>query len=954
MRRFFALAALLWASPALAQTTTWNPSDAGAGITLSGGNLVATTSATNVFKTVRGTVPKYSGQWCYQFTVNNPTSNFSIGVANSEWPLTYQALLGYTDFNIASYAYESAGLNSSTGTVLWRFAAAGSSDPPVNGQTGEVCVNLDLLPPVLWVTPNVSGTSGPGGGPKWNGDAAATPVGNVGGRQVLLPRYLWFPTFSGYNADKVTAAFGGFTPPSGYSTWNTSGGGSPVPGPVDPLNVYVSNAPGWTTGTSHALKDRINAGAGWNGTAFTNGQPVCVFGLTVAGSSGSDPTVFNTACASGTAAGVGGGLDGTIPAGWSGATTVVDGGATWALLQRIDYATLTGAFSDDPLAWGASTTFQFTSVVTHAGNAYLQNTNISFTPSSCVSAGSGGPTGTGNQITDGTCKWDYVGAIGYTSGAHQFSHVLGGFTGVWYGVQTQHAHDTNIIMIYGGAQRPRYQDGVAGEGLPIPVYNHEAMSLFDGTTYCYKHGSLALDGNLIQNPTSTTEISCNGLGTPYVWKLTTFPGDSFVDNMNVATSQLNYDETKGVSFYSTSAATPDISYAQPINLRDVNFIVEKMQFKSTNGSAISSLAGNMMYQNNILYSGGGPGVIFADADAVLRNNLLISTTTEAGCYAILFKYRGVAYNNTAVGPGNANCTFIANYDSSGIGVYNPTTGLITPWRNNLVFGFPNFHAYGTQGHSLLFDIGNNAGDYSATPSITPFTLAADAPIGGTYTPVNMTSGYNSTCGVGNSSPCTGLSASVQFVNSTVGTSFDGRLLTGAGVIGAGANFNATVVPYWQGAFSSTGTDILGNTRPTSSRFDVGVIQFNGTPAPCVINSVSLSGTHTFPGGSPSGYNVGTMSASLSGSCAASAWSITSTGSDHSSTACNAASGTDFQAVSTNFELNTTLPAATYADICYTNTISGATGSPYTQAVTITGIPAVTPAGGSGRRGGMFR
>jgi hypothetical protein len=104
---------------------------------------------------------------------------------------------------------------------------------------------------------------------------------------------------------------------------------------------------------------------------------------------------------------------------------------------------------------------------------------------------------------------------------------------------------------------------------------------------------------------------------------------------------------------------------------------------------------------------------------------------------------------------------------------------------------------------------------------------------------------------------------------------------------------------------------------------------------CTINSVSLSGT-TFTGGSTSGTVVGTMSANTTGSCAAATWSITSTGSDHSSTTCNTSSGTDFQASGSSLELNTTLAAGTYSNICYTATIAGATGSPFTQAVTITG------------------
>jgi hypothetical protein len=136
------------------------------------------------------------------------------------------------------------------------------------------------------------------------------------------------------------------------------------------VTVNVANAPGWQSSHSYALKDRVVAGAGWNGTTYTSGSALCVFAVTVGGTGGSDPTVFNTACASGTPAGVGGGLDGSIPAGWSGASTVTDGGVTWALLAVVDYVTITGFGCDDARNWAQSTTYQFIDSVVNGGHCY--------------------------------------------------------------------------------------------------------------------------------------------------------------------------------------------------------------------------------------------------------------------------------------------------------------------------------------------------------------------------------------------------------------------------------------------------------------------------------------------------------------------------------------------------------------------------------------------------------
>jgi hypothetical protein len=52
--------------------------------------------------------------------------------------------------------------------------------------------------------------------------------------------------------------------------------------------------------------------------------------------------------------------------------------------------------------WLASTAYTVGDQVNNGGNCYICDT-------SGTSAGSGGPTGTGSNITDGTTQWDYLG-----------------------------------------------------------------------------------------------------------------------------------------------------------------------------------------------------------------------------------------------------------------------------------------------------------------------------------------------------------------------------------------------------------------------------------------------------------------------------------------------------------------------------------------------------------------
>src|SRR6266566_3325751 len=73
------------------QTTTWNPSDKNASITLSNGNLTASVTTSSA-KGVRSTTSRHTGKWYFRFlivTIPAGTPNaWDAGIANSSWPLT--------------------------------------------------------------------------------------------------------------------------------------------------------------------------------------------------------------------------------------------------------------------------------------------------------------------------------------------------------------------------------------------------------------------------------------------------------------------------------------------------------------------------------------------------------------------------------------------------------------------------------------------------------------------------------------------------------------------------------------------------------------------------------------------------------------------------------------------------------------------------------------------------
>lgn len=149
-------------------TTTWNPSDKDAGIALSGGNLIATGSSGQVYRTLRATTAITTGQkkvFELKFTAlpTAPDSN-AIGIANasevlSDWlgnSTVASRSVGHFDHDNTVYGFGNIG----TTTDQWVL-------------NDWVMIATDFDAKLIWFAVGAAGA--------WNGGGTANPATGVGG-----------------------------------------------------------------------------------------------------------------------------------------------------------------------------------------------------------------------------------------------------------------------------------------------------------------------------------------------------------------------------------------------------------------------------------------------------------------------------------------------------------------------------------------------------------------------------------------------------------------------------------------------------------------------------------------------------------------------------------------------------------------------------------------------------
>lgn len=208
MKTLVALFALLWTFACDAQTT-WDGAHE-SNITLSNGNLTATTTATSTIAGVRATTSKSTGKWYFEVTTNIPGgvgSNYSVGVGSSAWTVTNQP--GIFDSVSAGYRATGTLLANSTGTAL---SASGYFLGQVIGVAVDVPNHL-----IYW---SLNGTF----------QNSAVPSSGAGGVDYITTNpvfpILYIPSQGSATAGTLNTGATAFTtaPPSGFTAWDTSTG----------------------------------------------------------------------------------------------------------------------------------------------------------------------------------------------------------------------------------------------------------------------------------------------------------------------------------------------------------------------------------------------------------------------------------------------------------------------------------------------------------------------------------------------------------------------------------------------------------------------------------------------------------------------------------------------------------------------------------------------------------
>lgn len=187
----FVFALCLCSSPALSQTV-WDSGHKDASITLSNGNLTATSSASGVWKSAYATAnARHTGKWYFRIKANafDASSGWMGGVGNASGTTTNYC--GSTTNGISGQQRASNGVWRNGGSIgnMQQLAAAGDF----------VVVAVDLGGNLFWITVmTVAGTLNTA----WNNSALNSPASGVGGfdMSTINDGVAVFPCMSGFTS----------------------------------------------------------------------------------------------------------------------------------------------------------------------------------------------------------------------------------------------------------------------------------------------------------------------------------------------------------------------------------------------------------------------------------------------------------------------------------------------------------------------------------------------------------------------------------------------------------------------------------------------------------------------------------------------------------------------------------------------------------------------------------
>jgi hypothetical protein len=319
-------------------------------------------------------------------------------------------------------------------------------------------------------------------------------------------------------------------------------------------------------------------------------------------------------------------------------------------------------------------------------------------------------------------------------------------------------------------------------------------------------------------------------------------------------------------------------------------------------------------------SGGGSG---AWVQGILGpDGTLTSTATFTGPTLAL-----------AVSSGNRLCGGVWERDGTGFTSAITITGITDDKSNTyqIIDSAPNSTSTGRLTTFCAFNITNGPKTltFTASAAAVRWRVIQDEFHGLPVGPVQHSINGQTTPGGGTDAITSG--AIVPTVNGEViygvvqlnGANTASPLQPGTGfVIAETGNFQTDQTPMaseWllQGTAASKAATFTGDA--TGTVYNTAVLSL-GNALPCTIAAVSLSNNTFSPG--VANTTVGTISATKTGACAGDSFSLTGT------------DAAKFQLVGTTLETNGSQSAGTY-NINLVDTISGATGSPFSQPETLT-------------------
>lgn len=176
-------------------SSTFNPADKAASVTLTNTNLTAA-NVDGTYEAVRGTTSKSSGKWYFEIKILNDTSLTNLGIGNAT-----ASLANFVGSDTNSCGYFS-------GSLFYNGSLAHSG--PTYTTNSIVQIAVDLTNALIWAGVDNASWAGAGSPSAGTLGTSITGIGAV------------FPMFcskSGQGTAQFTAASQSFAPPTGFTAW---------------------------------------------------------------------------------------------------------------------------------------------------------------------------------------------------------------------------------------------------------------------------------------------------------------------------------------------------------------------------------------------------------------------------------------------------------------------------------------------------------------------------------------------------------------------------------------------------------------------------------------------------------------------------------------------------------------------------------------------------------------